>query len=311
MSVDNDPLTPGGTPTPTPEPGSTIPADPPAPLKPIGELLGKKPGDTPDPQDPPSDPQDPKPAKDTAEARIRALTAEKWQERRAREAAELRAQHAEETIEEFKKLAPNAAPPAAAPPAGDQKPPVKTYTQKEMDDLVAAQAATVAFNRQVDDAVIKGRSTHADFDKSVEGLKTVTGNVVPQHLVEAILEAGENSEGSAELIYQLGKDTGELDRILSLPKGRVGAAVARYATKLQKTNGSGDADNEPAKDATDAVNRLARRPQAASPPITPRVQRSGPKETSLDDPNLPMQDFIRRRNEEELAARQARKNLRI
>lgn len=289
-------LGPGGVGTPTPEPGPTpTPQDaPPAPaeLKPLGELLGK-PGEAPPAElVPPAEvksgevvpPVEPKPRSDPSE-RINKLTAEKWEARRAKDAAEARAKLAEDTLAELARRDPmlvgGEVPPAGTPPA---QPPVQQFTQADMHREAARLAAVSDFNKSVDAAVIAGRKEHQDFDSSVAGLKAITGPIIPQEFVAAALETGE----AAEVIYQLGKDPAEADRILSLPPIPMAVALASYAGAIKAARG----------DITKPVV------SKAPPPIAPRVGGRASAETNLE--TVSMADFIKSRNASEAASRAER-----
>lgn len=277
-------LGPGGTPTPTPEPGPT-PTPQPEPevvakeddkgLKPLAELLGKKEGEAPGPD------ATSKPSPDSAKARITTLVIEKNSEKRARESAEARAKLAEDTIAELQKLS------AKAPVEGDggapAKPAARTFTQADVEAEAARLAARTTFNRRVDDAVIAGRKAHADYDEAISAFKQVTGPVVPGDFLAAALETGEASE----LIYHLGKNPGEADRILSLPPIAQPVALANLAHEIKATKVA----------AAEAEPTVSKAPK----PITPRVGGRAAAEPDLE--TMPMADFIAKRNEQERAAR--------
>lgn len=275
------PEAPGGTPTPEPGPTPT-PQEP--ELKSAAQLLG-----TEDPQEPKPEPAaPPKPEakqKSEVERRIQAISAEKWEEKRGREAAEARAQLAEQTLAELARLDPNVAAtlgrePTA--PAGDPaRPAARTYTQAEVLALAQQTAANTVFNQQVDAAVLAGRAAHNDYDASIAELRKLTGPEMPVTFVQAALETGELTE----IVYSLGKNPSEADRILSLPPLKQAVALARYADELRGARKT----PEP-----------SRAPEAIAPKVTGRAM----TEMELDDPKLPLQEFIRRRNEIERKARQ-------
>lgn len=267
-------LGPGGVPTPTPEPGPT-PTPQPEPdsgLKPVADLLGKKPEPaapvTPEPATPP----------DGAAARIQALTAEKWNERRAREAAEARAKLAEETLAELAKAGTAPQVGADGQPIKPAAAPAKTFTAKDVEAEAQRLAAQSIFNQDVDKAVFAGRAAHADYDEAINGLRSVTGPVVPAEFLAAALETGEASE----LIYQLGKNPGEADRVLSLPPIKQAVALEKLASEIRG-------------------KKIAAAPRvsAAPAPITPRV--SGGQTAELDLETCSMEDYISKRNEAERA----------
>jgi hypothetical protein len=275
-------LGPGGVATPTPEPGPTPtpqPEQPAEPLKPVAALLAPKDGE------PPAGEPKPEPKKDGAAERINVLTREKWEEKRAREAAEARAKLAEDTIAELQKLG------VAKPAEGEAKPEppkpaVRTFTQAEVEAEARRLAANAQFNTRMDEVVFAGRKEHPDFDEAIAGLKTVTGPVVPGEFLAAALETG----SAGALIYHLGKNPSEADRILSMPAVAQAVALTKLASELgAQQNALGEA--EP---------RVTRAPK----PIAPRVGGATRAEPDLE--TMPMTEFIAKRNEQERAQRATR-----
>lgn len=192
----------GGTPTPA-EPGST----PAATTTPATSV----------PVVPPSD---------GVSKRISELTGEKWAERRAREAAEQRAKLAEDTLAELQRIATPT--PGIDPATGVPKPATPSQPAINPSDLrrmAQEEALLMDFNKRCNDAVQAGRTAHTDFDASLDGLRKIAGPVLPQALVEAALESGK----ADEVLYLLGKDPSEADRIMSMPPLQQAAAVTRYA----------------------------------------------------------------------------------
>jgi hypothetical protein len=300
-------LGPGGVPTPGEPPGPTpTPQEPPAPLKPVGELLGKKDGEA-EPKEEPKTPEAPK-APDTAAAgRISQLTAEKWSEKRAREAAEARAKLAEDTLAELARLDPEVAKRIGAPAPQAQPDgvagPARTYTQAEVQAEARRLAAEGDFNRRVNDAVLAGRAAHSDFDAAIGAMKELTP-VIPGDLVAAALETG----APGDVLYALGKDRAEYDRILSMSPIAQAIAVSQLAGRL-KAEKELAAQVDRAKCAEGAGNALDTVPapdvSRASAPVRPTVRGSGRTngELAIDDPDLPIAEYIKRRNEQEAAAR--------
>jgi hypothetical protein len=276
--------------TPTPEPGPTpTPPEPLDELKPLTELLGEK--DPPELAPVPEPPKKPDPA--SPASRINKLTAEKWEERRKAEAAEARARLAEDTLSELARADPETAarlaqmaglpPPAGAPsptPAPTQRPLTFADVQQQAAQLAAAQE----FNTRVNELVVAGRAAHPDFDAAIGDLKRITGDNPNNAFVQAAMDSGEASE----VLYSLGKNPGEADRILSLPLSRQIVEITRFADGLR------------AKRTAAANPEPSRAPQA----ITPKVSGRATEEMALDDPKLPLREFIRRRNEADKKARQ-------
>lgn len=283
-------LGPGGQGTPTPEPGPTpTPQEP--ELKPAAQLLAEEGAEAAAEPEVPAAPAVPVETEDarrsrTAADRIKELVVEKSSERRAREAAEARARLAEETLAEIGRLDPEIAQrlqqgagqgtpttPSAAP---------QTFTRAQVEQAAAALASQAQFNQQVDAAVIAGRAQHPDFDAAVAGLKALTGPQGPStEFIQAALATGE----APELIYRLGKDPAEADRLLSLPPAALGAQMERLAATMRGEKAAAAKPPEPTR---------------APPAIAPRVTgRGATSELALDDPKLPMAEYIKRRNEHE------------
>ncbi len=153
------------------------------------------------------------------------------------------------------------------------------------------------FNRACNEAVTTGRAAHADFDKSLDALKTVTP-VMPQMFVEAALETGK----APDILHALGQDLNEYDRIISLPPLKQAVELTRYAAKLE-------AKTTP---AAPTVPVPAPRAAAVPPPISPRVgtgNGSVRTDVSPDDPKsdeIPSAEWFQRREAQIEAARKAR-----
>jgi hypothetical protein len=282
---DEEALGPGGVSTPTPEPGPT-PTPQPEPevkvgdetkgaLKPITELLGKK--------DEKGGEVEPPVKSDPVAARINALTAEKWELKRAKDAADARAKLAEDTIAELQKLGAEAPKDGETPPA---KPTPRTFTAAEVEAEANRLAAQNLFHSEVDKAVIAGRAAHEDYNEAIDGLKKITGPVVPAEFLAAALETGEASE----IIYHLGKNAAEADRILSLPMIKQAVALQKLASELA------DARPIPGEEGP----KVSKAPK----PIQPRVGGRGSAEPNLE--TMPMKDFIALRNKQEREYNQTR-----
>jgi hypothetical protein len=113
------------------------------------------------------------------------------------------------------------------------------------------------------------------------GLKNLTGPAGPStEFLQAALATGEASE----LVYRLGKYPNEADRLLSLPPAALGAQMERLAAAIRTERAT-------TREATAA-------PSKAPPAIAPKVSGRGTTaEMALDDPRLPMAEYIKRRNE--------------
>lgn len=227
-----------------------------------------------------------------AQARIDALTADKWEARRR--AAEAEAQLAA-VNERLAALDAAAAPPPATDPSVAAHPD-RLYTAAEMQQharsIASQEARQMAFNSEVNTVLAEGQRSHEDFDQSIASLRRF--GPLPPQFVASILEAGADGDIKAsEIIYALGRDLTEADRLLSLPPERQGAAIVRYAmTKVRQADAAAGA---PA-----AGNALTAAPAAALSSAPPPVRSALSPATSsvprLDDPNLPTAEWMKLRD---------------
>lgn len=120
-----------------------------------------------------------------------------------------------------------------------------TLTQAELDARIAegakANSTKSVFNQRCEEAATEGRKQYKDFNTSVSNL---VGNLVdkgdPQSVraydefVAAALETGE----APRLIYELGKDLDEAQRILSLPSTARTVELTKMALKDPGVSGA-------------------------------------------------------------------------
>lgn len=222
-----------------------------------------------------------------AERRIDRLTSEKWAERRRAAEAERRNAELERQVAEMNaRLNP---PPADIDPNDPNAP---RYTQRDLEEvskqLAENHAQELHFRSEIDTAATEAREQFKDFDSSVTNLTKF--GPLPRTFLEGVLEAqrsgGPGGPKAGEIIYHLGKDLNEADRILSLPPIRQAVALAQFALNLK---------NAPKpKTVSDAPPPIGERPSAQS-------RRS----YTLDDPNMPIADWMELRNKQ-LAARGGR-----
>jgi len=211
------------------------------------------------------------------------LVAERWAERRRAEEAENRSRLLQEQLNQTRQALQPQVDADGNPIAPAAQQPVRQQQQAPQDLQAMAQqiAAQNDFNRQVADEVARGRDSarggHADFD-------AVAGNLqrfgeLPRTFVEAALATGKG----AEVMYHLGSDISEADRILSLPPIQQAVALATLAQSIKPTV---------AKTITSAPN-----------PVTPRVGGGQTTTTpSLDDEKMSTADWIALR-EKQIAAK--------
>jgi hypothetical protein len=194
------------------------------------------------------------------------VTAEKWDERRAREEAERQLSLANQTLEEMKRSAAHTGAPPAQPAPVAPTPATRQdrVSSEELQRLVAQQSEINDFNRRCNTAVEEGRAAHDDFDRVV--IQDLTNRspvydpragkpILPQPLVEAALETG----AASEVLYALGKDPQAAERIMRLSPIRQAVEVAKFHAAMTPRStedddaGTGD-DGSPADD-----NRTPRR----------------------------------------------------
>lgn len=153
--------------------------------------------------------------------RIDDLTREKWDERRAREALQQERDNYRQALEKLRN--PEGQPAAQA----DQQP--KGMTQADFDKAVADRAAQLAQQRAFDESCNKvfeeGSKSFPDFQDALSNFKLLGG--LPPVLIEAAIE----TDNAANVLYQLGKNPGEADRILRMSPTKMAVAVAKLASK--------------------------------------------------------------------------------
>lgn len=89
-----------------------------------------------------------------------------------------------------------------------------------------AQAATLAFNSKCNRIAADGAEKFPDFDTSVATWKRLGELTIP------IVEAADETGHAAEIIYELGKNPAEAERILKLGPVQQIAAVVKFAQKF-------------------------------------------------------------------------------
>ena len=228
------------------------------------------------------------PAPDRAQQRMNQLVAERWAERRRAEEAENRSRLLQEQLNQTRE----ALQPQVDAQGNPVQQPAPAAPRREAPQDLQAMAAQIAaqneFNRQVQEEVLRGRDParggHADFDAVASNLQRF--GELPRTFVEAALATGKG----AEVMYHLGGDIAEADRILSLPPIQQAVALATLANSIKPV---------PAKTITSAPN-----------PVSPRVA-GGPTSTtpSLDDEKMSTGDWIALR-EKQLAANKGKSSAR-
>ena len=242
---------------------------------------------TPTPQDPPApaavaSPNTPAEApKYVPVDRFDAVTAQKWDLTRKLQSTEQELQLAKDTLAELQRMQ-NAS--GQTPPAQPNAP---ALGEAEINRRATQMAAEHIFNDRCNDAVREGRKSHSDFQDSIDALVKIAPTVdargqpmLPPAFVEAALDTGRGSE----VLYALGRDPGEADRIMSLPPTRQAIELARFADRLSIAPAqgvpSGGISNAP-------------------PPIRPVVGGGRtalrPEDLAMDDPSKPVDVWMRQR----------------
>lgn len=208
------------------------------------------------------------------------LVAERWAERRRAEEAENRSRLLQEQLNQTREaLQPQV--DANGQPIAPQTPPARREAPADLQAMARQISEQNDFNRQVQEEVLRGRDParggHADFDQVAANLQRF--GELPRTFVEAALATGKG----AEVMYHLGGDIAEADRILSMAPIQQAVALATLAQSIKPSV---------AKTVTSAPN-----------PVTPRVGGGNTSTTpSLEDENISTADWIALR-EKQLAAK--------
>lgn len=208
-----------------------------------------------------------------AQKRIDALTGEKWAERRAKEAAENKANLLQQQLDSLRANPPAPALDADGNPVQPQAAPVKPVNPAELQRMAENIAAQTQFQKDVAGQIEAGRGVHADFDQVAQNLQRF--GELPRHFVEAAIATGRGSD----IIYELGKNVAEADRILTLPPIQQAVAMATLAASLPKVIPPKLVSSAPA-------------------PITPKISGKTTNTPSLSDPDIPIADFIKMRDKQ-------------
>ena len=233
------------------------------------------------------------------QSRLDKATAEKWEERRAREEVANQLALAQETIKQLQTKTPESTT------VETRKTPVeKPLTAAELQALVNAQASEMEFNKACNASVAKGKTLYKDFDETLAGLRKISpffdpkvgGPVLPKPLVEAALETG----AAEEILYALGKDSSEADRIMSLPPIKQAMEIAKFHSRLEAKKAAEAAVVEPGEEGetpetpeTPEAENISRAPA----PIRPAASRgTRPAFSIYDTKNTTTADWIAQRN---------------
>lgn len=153
----------------------------------------------------------------------------------------------------------------------------KTYTEEEVDRRAAAKAEQAALTKACNDLFAKGVETHSDkFIAARDGLVAAFGDTLSAR--PDFLEALTELPNGHEVFYSLANDLDHAAEVLALPSAKMGLRLAQLSAETGKTK--------------------PRQVSGAPTPITP-VRGTARAEMDIDDPDLPMEEFIRRRNKQD------------
>lgn len=199
-------------------------------------------------------------SKATMQSVIDRMAGEKGDIIRAKERTDRELALAQQTIAELKGIV-NGTPQdegggTRTTPATERTTPptAETRTQErlspeELQRMVRAEAEAMDFTKQCNEAVVAGRKAHDDFDKTVmEDLTRLSPiydprvgqPILPRTLIEAALETG----NASEVLYALGKDTKEAERIMRLSPIRQAVEVAKFHASLAPASIDDEGDEE-------------------------------------------------------------------
>jgi hypothetical protein len=164
---------------------------------------------------------------------------------------------------------PSSAPvPSPLPRPRDPAPDFNIAVQEEARRIADQQA----FTNKANEVWNKGVSSFPDFAQSVTQMATLLGDI-PRDMTEAAILLGEPEK----IIYELSKKPDEAARIALMPPTLRGAALAQFAAQSKAQ-----------------APRVVSDAPAPIPPVVGSPSGSGG--ATIDDPNLPIDEWMKRRN---------------
>jgi len=178
--------------------------------------------------------------------RIDALTAEKHQERREKEALKAQTETLLAELAEMRKAGvqpqqqtntapqdPNATNPAPQPVKPAQV--EKTISEAEIEARALAKADEIAriraFNKACNDTYSAGKEEFDDFDRTINTFNIFSDNKgVPTSILDIITEM---PKGHA-VLYNLGKDPDLIEKIVRMPPAKQALELARLEANVNK-----------------------------------------------------------------------------
>jgi hypothetical protein len=247
------------------------PATPPAISTNSPVVMNEDPPAAPDPAAPPSTP-DPNPVPplvvepEGVQKRINELTAKRYEAERKAEAAEKAQLAAEEKAKEL--LAQ-----IAKAPADGVKPDPK-LTEEEIERRATEKATLMAqakvFNDACDTIAGNGKKEFTDWDEAVKNLNLV--GIVGQGASPVFLETAIELKNPQKILHHLGKNLDEAERIKKLSPPKMALELARIESQVNAPVPTVPISNAP-------------------PPVIP-VGGATKGVPDINDPNLPMEEFM-------------------
>ena len=179
----------------------------------------------------------------------------------AREAAEKR--EAKREAEQYKRQNAELLAVLAEKSGDPAKPKADTtiLTQAEVDRQATEKANAILFNRECDKIAEQGNETYNDFQDSIGMLQSLGSNY--PDLVKITVEMPE----AHKILYHLGKNPDEAERLLSLPPARMALGLAKIESEISK------AGIKTISNAPNPIKPIAAKSKAVFDPNDPNADR--------------------------------------
>ena len=208
------------------------------------------------------------------ERRFGQLTAEKHSERRAREKAENEAKELREVVARLSGTATGNTDGHTNPPAQPAIRPddIEALVEKRASEKAALESFNAACNRVAD----QGAKEFTDFASARDTLNSAYGETIQRR--PEFLEAVVTVPDGHKVFYHLGKNPQEAERILNMAPIPMAMEIGRIAATLSKP-----------------VDRAI---SSAPSPIRGVVNGSVRKEATLDDEDIPIEQWMELREKD-------------
>lgn len=163
----------------------------------------------------------------------------------------------------------------------------KLFTEDEVRQRIETEASQKSRIRELDtrlDTMFEtGAKAHKDFVDRVQGYVKAFG-VETLQARQDFFEAVSELPNGADVIHALGGDLDQMGDILEMPPYKMGMALAQLSSELAKPKGA-------------VVSKVPA-------PIVP-LERTTVSELDIADPRLPMDEYVRRRQEARAVRKQS------